>query len=564
MKLRDYQEEALADLEKRFGQGATRVPQVLATGLGKGSPVDTEVPTPDGWRRWGDLVTGDRVFGRSGRPVAVSAIFDRGVLPAYRVTFSDESSVEVDGDHLWTVRDSAPGAGVHGQRSWVTTSTAQLAKHDLKLSRGWRFHIPMAEPVTYAPSASLLLDPYTAGALISNGSMTGYVCQLSTPDDAIVARIRATGITVTAIKDTTPGACPRYHLAGLRDVTDHYGMRLLSKDKRIPADYLVASIADRIALLQGLMDGDGANRDATRRSVSYFTSSPGLARDVRELVNSLGGTGIVKRYDRGQKRVEYAVRVLLPSGIEPFSTPRKGARTVRNLQPKRAIVSIEPIGDREIRCITVDAPDHLYLIDRSYTVTHNTQIFTSYADRWLADNPGRRVLIVAHTDELITQAARRARSVAPGRRIGIVKAGQNETLAEIIVSSRQTLASARRREQLRNVGLIVIDECHHATRHNTYGRILEHFGAFDEQSSVLVAGYTATLVRSDKQKLSSVWQDCTFTRDILFGIRNGYLLDVRGSASSSPISTCRMSECVQVTTRTVTSRTSLSAPSPPR
>lgn len=532
MRLRDYQEDALADLEKRFGQGATRVPQVLATGLGKGSPVDTPVPTPDGWRRWGDLKTGDRIFGRSGDPVQVTAIFDRGTLPAYRVTFSDESSIDVDGDHLWTVRDSAPGQGTYGRRTWVTVSTAELAGHELKLSRGWRFHIPMADAARYDAHPSLPLDPYTVGALISNGSLVGYACQLTTPDRAVIARIEGAGIAITPIKDATPGVCPRYHLPGIHGITRDLGMRVHSKEKRIPATYLVAEVPHRIALLQGLMDGDGGNRDATRRSVSYFTSSQGLANDVRELVNSLGGTGIVKRYDRGEKGIEYTVRILLPSSVEPFSTLRKGAdhgtRTVRNLQPKRAIVSIEPIGDREIRCITVNAPDHLYLIGHSYTVTHNTQIFTSYADRWLAANAGRRVLIIAHTDELIMQAAKRARLVAPGRRVGIVKAGQNETLAEIIVSSRQTLASAKRREQLRNVGLIVIDECHHATRHNTYGKILEHFGAFDDPSPVQVVGYTATLVRSDKAKLSSVWESCTFTRDILFGIRNGYLLDVRG------------------------------------
>lgn len=163
-----------------------------------------------------------------------------------------------------------------------------------------------------------------------------------------------------------------------------------------------------------------------------------------------------------------------------------------------------------------------------------TQIFTTYADQWLAENPGRRVLIIAHTDELISQAAKRALQVAPRRRVGIVKASQNETLAEIIVSSRQTLASVKRREQIKRVGLIIIDEAHHAVRTNTYGKILEHFGAFDDPSPVLVAGFTATLARSDKAKLSSVWQDCTFTRDILFGIRNGYLLDVRGERITVP------------------------------
>lgn len=109
---------------------------------------------------------------------------------------------------------------------------------------------------------------------------------------------------------------------------------------------------------------------------------------------------------------------------------------------------------------------------------------------------------------------------------------------------------------------VVVHNCHHATRTNTYGQILEHFGAFrevcaecveaNEQTSAdvgydvrggycpndgcatgdnrpLVAGFTATLVRSDKAKLAEVWQPGpVFSRDIAFGIRHGYLLDVKG------------------------------------
>lgn len=160
-----------------------------------------------------------------------------------------------------------------------------------------------------------------------------------------------------------------------------------------------------------------------------------------------------------------------------------------------------------------------------------TVMFADLAQKWVSELHqtyvlGKRVLIIAHTDELIEQAARKVRHAAPDVRVGIVKAEQNETTAQIIVSSRQTLASARRREQIRNVGLIIVDECHHALRSNTYGKILERFGAWDGR--VKVAGFTATLARGDKEKLSTVWEEVTFRKDILFGIRHGYLLDVRG------------------------------------
>jgi superfamily II DNA or RNA helicase len=178
-----------------------------------------------------------------------------------------------------------------------------------------------------------------------------------------------------------------------------------------------------------------------------------------------------------------------------------------------------------------------------------TEIFTdpTLLDEFL--DAGKRVLIIAHTDELIDQAAKKARRNNPLRKVGIVKATQNETYAQIIISSRQTLGHStggpKRLAALRNIGLIIIDEAHHALRTNTYGKILEYFGAFDEPAASYiasgrssthapmprVAGFTATLARGDKGKLSSVWQEPPsgiFRRDILFGIRRGYLLDVRG------------------------------------
>lgn len=176
-----------------------------------------------------------------------------------------------------------------------------------------------------------------------------------------------------------------------------------------------------------------------------------------------------------------------------------------------------------------------------------TEIFTPLEALWVAGNDyttplheayglGARVLVIAHTDELIEQAARKARERNPSLTVGIVKATLNQAHAQIVVSSRQTLASEKRRAAIRNVGLIIVDEAHHALRSNTYGRILEHFGAWpemdehDEETAprVLVAGFTATLARGDKGKLSTVWEECTFRRDILFGIRHGYLLDVNG------------------------------------
>jgi len=174
-----------------------------------------------------------------------------------------------------------------------------------------------------------------------------------------------------------------------------------------------------------------------------------------------------------------------------------------------------------------------------------TVIFAHLIADWTAANPGKRVIVLVHTDELVQQAYKKIKDVAPHLRVGIVKAAQNDVLAHVIVASVQSLRSAKRRAQIKRVGLIIMDECHHATA-ATYRAVLDHYGAFDDKpieitadgwasqqrnknhSPIQVAGFTATLARGDKQKLSDVWQECTFKRGIAFGIRRGYLLDVRG------------------------------------
>lgn len=172
-----------------------------------------------------------------------------------------------------------------------------------------------------------------------------------------------------------------------------------------------------------------------------------------------------------------------------------------------------------------------------------TVIFAHLIADWVKTHTAKRVLVLVHTDELVQQAYKKIKDVAPGLHVGIVKAERNEVTARVIVASVQSLRSAKRRQQIRNVGMIIVDECHHATA-ATYRAILTAYGAFgicrcsagvtgapcvcSMASEVQVAGFTATLARGDRQKLSDIWQECTFQRGIAFGIRRGYLLDVRG------------------------------------
>jgi len=153
-----------------------------------------------------------------------------------------------------------------------------------------------------------------------------------------------------------------------------------------------------------------------------------------------------------------------------------------------------------------------------------TVIFSHMAKEWRDTYPDKRILILVHRDELVKQTVNKLNSVAPKLKVGIVKAGQNEVGADIVVASVQTIRSFARVSQIKNVGLIIIDEAHHAAA-ESYRFVMNHFGAMT--GTCPAVGFSATLVRSDEGDLSRVWQSVVCQRDILDLIPE-YLCDVRG------------------------------------
>jgi superfamily II DNA or RNA helicase len=140
---------------------------------------------------------------------------------------------------------------------------------------------------------------------------------------------------------------------------------------------------------------------------------------------------------------------------------------------------------------------------------------------WAA-RAGRRALVIAHREELVEQNAAKIRDVAPDLRTGVVMAGRNEVDGHVISASVQTLASEVRRRQIRGVGLVVVDEAHHAAA-ETYVRVLQHFGCMDG-SGARALGLTATMARGDDKALGDIWQDVVYVKDTSELIAEGFLV----------------------------------------
>lgn len=350
-------------------------------GLGKASPVSEPILTPSGWVKMGDIRVGDRVVGADGCPTEVLGVFPQGKREVVEVTFSDGTVVRCDWDHLWQVRTKDHRrAGLPG---WTRTAR-ELKDMGLYVENGKRkrFDIPMVAPVQF-DSEPYPLDAYTVGVLIGDGSTSQRHGVWITTDHEI---IQGMSLPKPASLTRDEGIYGDYFLPGLSRILRDLGLsEKKAEQKSIPEPLLHGSVGDRIALLQGLLDTDGApvsSRGGASTSIEYGTVSSRLSADVVELVQSLGGTASVQEKiptftHKGEKRVGqlyYRMCLHLPSGITPFRLQRKLDRWVprSKYEPSRSIVSIEGTGEYEqAQCIRVAAADSLY-VTTNYVVTHNT------------------------------------------------------------------------------------------------------------------------------------------------------------------------------------------------
>lgn len=158
-----------------------------------------------------------------------------------------------------------------------------------------------------------------------------------------------------------------------------------------------------------------------------------------------------------------------------------------------------------------------------------TAVTAEIISRWIARHrftPQARVLFLAHREELLDQAAAEIRMLTPDLRVGIVQADRDNVTADVVIGSVLTLKNERRRHRIVHVGLVVVDECHHAVA-QSYVDIMRHYGCYNEHGA-RAFGVTATMTRSDSKALGQVWQEVVCVKGIEFGVDNGWLLPPKG------------------------------------
>lgn len=351
----------------RGGDFVTFVGRPMA---GKAQPLDSKILTTKGWTTMGQLQVGDELASVDGKPSKVLELFPQGMKPVYRLTFQDGRACEASDEHLWEV----------WYRDWadpkVITTLQLIALLEKKRYQG-RLSVRLfsGDYGTLLPSK---FSPYLLGALVGDGCFRGPAPTFSTEDVQLWARLNSE-LEPHGLQLVHTDRC-NFRITGkgfkrnpLKEWLKDLGLwRCKSEEKVLPVWVMRMARPQRLELLQGLLDTDGTAGE--KGDVSFSTSSPRLAKQVQELVWSLGGRARITP-KKTTHLTSYRLSIVFQDRAQLFALDRKRERVqevrTRKANTRLRIESVEFIGEKECQCISVSHKDHLYITD-NYTVTHNT------------------------------------------------------------------------------------------------------------------------------------------------------------------------------------------------
>ena len=380
------------EVDPKTGEPWLEFGAMSGRGWGKALDIDTPVPVPSGWRAMRDIKVGDKVVGSDGSLVNVTFVspvmIDR---ECYRIVWNDGAEIVADAEHQWSARSRADRRAGRGWRV-VTTQEMVQARQRVGGERQWQTPGP---PVARFGHADLPVDPWLLGFWL--GDSAGSMLTVGRGDrDEVLALCEQAGRTYREAAGENRYTCAaaswgtRCAATGQYTLDDSFSSALrqlgLLRNKHIPVVYKRAAVEQRERLLAGLVDSDGYVEHATGR-IEITTTRRALADDIAEVARSLGHRARVSEeramLDGRDVGPKHRVRWTARKGGGLLARKCLGDRSQLG-QPDRIstryIDRIERVESRPVRCIAVDAPDHLYVAGRDWIVTHNTRV----GAEWLA------------------------------------------------------------------------------------------------------------------------------------------------------------------------------------
>ena len=173
------------------------------------------------------------------------------------------------------------------------------------------------------------------------------------------------------------------------------------------------------------------------------------------------------------------------------------------------------------------AEDHALIV--LPTAAGKTIIFSHFIKEILAKDPTARFLVMAHRKELVEQAETKLKTVWPDAPVGVLAAGMKrfEIDSQILIASRDTLASPKRLDAVGSFDYMIIDEAHNVppSSHTRYKKIIT---TLSDRNPMKVMGCTATPYRMGQgyiygNRKDHFFKGLAYSVSIPELIRNGFL-----------------------------------------
>lgn len=348
----------------------------------KGLPLETRIPTPDGWSTMGEISEGDMVYGSDGKSYPVVQKSEIHYNPCYQITFDTGETVTCDADHRWAVRTSS------SYQEEVLTAE-QIFIRGVRGNNGRRDIRVMNPAPIEGENIALPVDPYVLGVWLGDGTASKNEITLnSTTKTEVIPELERRGWPVTVVEYPSDreslGVRIRLGDRGRSYHASEFKTALRDLDvlnnKHIPAIYMRASFSQRLDLLRGIMDTDGGWNIARNNEVAICMTDEHMIRQIAELISTMGWrryiySNPISWTHNGEKKWTTAWSIKFrPCDFSPFLARDYPMvpQPANAMSRRRVITDIQPVDMVPTQCIEVASPDHTYLFGDSMIVTHNT------------------------------------------------------------------------------------------------------------------------------------------------------------------------------------------------
>lgn len=345
----------------------------------KGLPLDTPIPTVNGWKTMGEMQIGDTIFDKNGKPTKVLHVSSIHHNPCYKITFDNNDEIIADCDHRWEISFWEQKKDENGKHlfSQKVMTTKEISDYMFTIRNKKQKKYPkilVSKPLD-CEKKILPIDPYVFGCWLGDGnSADGKITNMY---KELWHEIERRGYTIG--NDVSQGGAGKAQTRNVYGLT--HELRLLGclHNKHIPDIFMFSSFEQRLDLLRGFMDTDGYY-NKTRKRFVMATTKKWQADALYTLLSSLGvKASIIKTKGRCNNCKKYKngmfdkYDVSFTSDFNPFlirnisfEKPLMDKRSFRN------IIKVERVKTIETKCLEVDSDTHTFCCGHNMLVTHNT------------------------------------------------------------------------------------------------------------------------------------------------------------------------------------------------